>query len=777
MWIDRLALDLKTAIRSVARYPVAASIAILSLGAGIGAATITLTMRDVIFFNPPPLFADPDRLSSIGVTTVERSRGRVPAALYQQWTAAAPQGYTLAAALAPAMRDVRAADRTETVAVRAVTPGAFALLGVAPAIGRPFDSRAGMHREAILSHGAWGTLFAERADIIGQTVWIENAPYTVIGVMPRRFWWLSMNVVAVWTALDAHTVATSVLMDVVARRDPRTSSDDLQQRLQASAAAYLASLPAAQQRLRVNVASVGGTPLGGAIGPVPVILMGMSVLLTLFIACTNVAILMFSQWAAREHEIAIRASIGASRGRLVRTLVTESMAMAAAGAGVGVIVTLWLRDLIARNGDQAGMLDLSIRPAIFVQTAVIALAAGLATGLAPALLETRRLQRNPLRQLRSSDRVRQRWRHALVGVEIAITVALLVVAGALVSGYRRTLAYDPGFDPKPLMSLGVESPAGLDVDAVRGRLARIDGVAAVSPATSLPFTGPFAQASVAADAHGSGAMAANRADIADDYFATLAVGMRAGRGMTREEARSTQRIAIVNEALAARLWPQRTAIGAQLWIDGTAHDVIGVVADYSNATLRPVRPAVFLPLGPHSPKPTTMKFLVRFSGNAGSLAEQVRREIDEVVSQSTPLTVIQTIGAQEILVLTYPMAPLITLGLLLTAAGIYGVLAFAVARRAGELAVRVAVGARGRDLVALVLSQSLRLVAVGLMCGIGATFALTRIAQGSGGIFDSPGWEAFVIPAAIVLAVAFAATWFPCRRALRIDPVTVLRAN
>ena len=246
-------------------------------------------------------------------------------------------------------------------------------------------------------------------------------------------------------------------------------------------------LPADQRQVRVITSPMRGTPIGNSVGPFVIILLTGAVLLTLLIACTNVAVLMMAQWTSREHEIAIRASLGGARGRIVRSLLTESTLIAIAGGTLGVALTYALRGLAVRNVPTMALYDMTIDWTMIVQSGLVTIAAGLLTGVAPAFYETRRLHVNPLNAIRGSDRVRQRWRHALVVFEIAVTVALLVSTGAMLASYAKSLTDSPGFDTQPILSARVNDPEGLDPQLLLERLRALPGVASAEVATSVPF--------------------------------------------------------------------------------------------------------------------------------------------------------------------------------------------------------------------------------------------------------------------------------------------------
>jgi predicted permease len=784
LWLDHLMQDLRHAARSVAKYPVAAGVAVISLAGGIGATTAALTIRDVVFRKPPALYRAPNELSRLQIGSpanpIRPIGNLVPGRLYAIWrdtTAATP----LAAATPARMRDVRTSDRTETVRIRSITPEFFSVLGVDAAIGSTASSATG----AVLSHNVWQFMFGGRPDVIGQPLWIDNQPFVVAGVLPERFWFSTMDS-AVWTWLDANAVAAEPGLEVVARRQAGLAPAALEDQLQTGLAAYAGTLPAPERQLRLKASGVGGTPLGHMVPLAIPWMLGTAVLLTLLIACANVAILVIAQWTAREHEIAIRASLGASRSRIVRALVTESVVIATLGGLVGVCATMALRGLMVRNGGPfLRLYDLSIDPRILLQSILITLVTGVVAGIGPALLETRRLHGNPMRTLSSSDRVRQRWRHTLVVMEIAVTVALLVVTGSMVTIYRDQLKQDVGYRTHPLIAMRVENAAGVPTSRILEVVKQMTGVAAVAASTSIPFLASGPLEPVSTNAAGARGLRAERGSIDPDYFTTIDVPMRAGRAFTSSDSAET-RTAIVNELLAARLFPDGDAIGRQVWISGIPYEVVGVVAQYLNATLQPRDrdPKVFVPLATTRSDAKSMTFVVRASAEPSPVATAMRREIRKaapgnVVGSVFTLDQVIATGTQETLAGTAPLVPLIATGMLLTAAGIYGVLAFAIARRSKELALRVAIGASSREVVRLVTLHSVRLVAVGTIVGIGATFVLGRIvrASGGGGSFLDPRWPAFVIPIGIIVVIGALATFVPSRRALRINPAILLRAQ
>jgi putative ABC transport system permease protein len=785
---DQLVQDIRAAWRGLARYPVAAMVAVLSLAAGIGSTTATLTVRNAVFRNPPPLYRDPSELSRVRLASPTRQRGPVPAALFAVWMQDPTLRSAIAAGGPASARDARVDDRLDTLTVRPVTPELFALIGVEPVLGRAFDASAGP-MPVVISHQTWTRLFDGQSDALGKTLWLDRAPHVVVGVMPPRFWVVSMNDAA-WTPLDwlaaarpAHTSENADDFDVIAR-DRDMARGRMREALESGLARYQASLPAGHRQLRLLTSSVNGTPLAEQIAPYVVWLLGASVFLTLAIACTNVAILVIAQWTAREHEIAIRASLGASRGRVVRTLLMESVLMAAIGGGLGICATLALGGILARGGS-VSMFAFTIDPWIMSQAIVVTVLTGVLTGLAPALYETRRAQRNPSQLPMSSDGVRQRWRHALVIFEIAVTIALLVVVTATVSSYRRMLSAEVGYDTHGLIMARANLRKGISVEQMLDAIRATPGVAAVAPASAVPPGSGSAVRPVAADARSAERLPTDVSLIGVGYFDALGVPLLMGRGVNAADVSSGALVAIVNQELAARLWPRPNEradpIGRFVSIDDSRYQVIGVVPSFKGMALSPYRPGIYVPL-PETPDLGHVQFVIRANSNPSALVSPIRRALINLDGRQRGIAVytldeVVAIGGREVLSAVFPMVPLIATGLLLVAAGLYGVLTFAITRRSHELAIRLAIGATHQDLLQLVMRQSARLVCSGALLGIGLTLILTRLVQGRGGIFEAPGVHTFLIPLLIVCAVGIVSTLGPFRRAMRVSPVALLRSR
>lgn len=638
-------------------------------------------------------------------------------------------------------------------------------------------------KPAVLSRRVWFGLFGDRPDAIGSTIWIDGDPHTIVGVMPQPFWF-GETLATIWVPIDPARLTADDMLLAVARRPPALTHAGLAAALQPAFDAYVSRLPAAERQRRIVTRGVEGTPMGAQTALLLPYVLGASVTLTLIIACANVAILMIAQWTAREHEIAIRASLGASRGRIVGALLTESVLLAMIGGALGIATTFALRGiLVHRAGVNVSAFDLSIDPLVLLQSALITIASGLVAGLLPALYETRRLETNPLNSLSASDHERQRWRHALVVVEMTVTIALLVETGGMINGYQRTIEADLGFDRRPLLGAAVENPAGIRVPQLLAVVSRVPGVAAAAAASAVPYIGSSAKERIHADGASGADIAVDRIAASPGLFATLGVPIRDGRDFTPAD-RPASRIAIVTETLAKQLFPGRAAVGGRVAANAAVYEIVGVVADYSHYPMqvRSLASRLIVPLALDDAAAKRLQIVVRAAGDPAPLVQAMRRELRRappgtLVGGAFTYDEITRVGAAELLIGTAPLVPLVAIGMLLTTAGIYGVLAFAIARGSRELAVRVAIGATGRDLVRLVTAHSARLFVTGAACGIAITFGLSRIVRASGGagsVYD-PDWPSFVVPVAVVAVIGAVATWIPSRRAMKIDPAGVLR--
>jgi predicted permease len=787
-WLENLRRDVRSAWRNVRRNPGSALVIVLSLAGGIGAATVALVVRNVIFYNPPPLYQAPAELAKIQAAPRDRPilpmGADPPAALVARWREAL--GDRVAASIGGRPAEMERADGVDPITVRAVTPNLFAVLGINPVAGRLFDAAtSGRSGEDVLSYGIWQRSFAGRHDISGTKIRLNGLPVTIVGVLPQRFWFSAMTD-QVWVAVDPRLIPADTGLEVIVRRAPAMSAVALSALLQRGLDAYNSERAPNSPPLHMRVSRVEGTPMGAMMSLALPYIIGFAVTLTLFLGCANAAILLIAQWTERETDTAVRLSLGAGRGRLVRTLLTEAVFLSVA-AGVGGVLTAFAVRwwITTRSGIDLTMFDLSIAPRVLVDALLIAVGAGVLAGIAPAVYETARLQTNPLRGLQSSDRTRHRWSNALVIAEIAATVGLLVMTTSMVSAYQRIKNARFGFDTSHIAVAIVNNAGGIPVRPLLDGAHAAPGVRAAAMAVNAPLFGGRSRQDVAANAIGESAVRAQANAVTSDFFTAFGVAMRGGRTFTEHETPESG-VAIVNEALARRLFGRGPFVNQQIWIEKVPRLVVGVVSDYATSWTEfdTIEPKVFVPLAPQ-PKAARGLVLIARADNPSTILQPLQRTIRTVGGPDTSVTDVYTYSQMlgivntEWLVSIAPLGPLIAIGIALTAAGIYGVLAFAIARRTRELALRVALGATARDQVRLVAGRSARLVAIGAGGSVGVTFVLAQIARiaGAAGTVMEPPWTAFALPVVIMVTVAAIATWLPTRRARRIDPALLLRTT
>ena len=788
-WLDDLQRDLRAAWRNVRRHPVSALVIVLSLAGGIGAATVALVIRNVIFYNPPPLYQAPEELAKVQAAPRDRpilpAGSDPPAALVARWRESL--GDRLAASIGGRPADMERAEGVEPVVVRAVTPNLFALLGIRPVAGRLFETNtSGLTGEILIGYGMWQRSFHGRAEVVGSKVRLNGLPVTIVGVLPQGFWFSGMSD-QVWAAVDPRLIPASTDVAVIVRRPPGMSDTALTATLQRGVDAHNRERRPEAPALHMRVSRVQGTPMGADMSLALPFIMAFAVTLILFLGCANAAILLIAQWTARETDTAVRSSLGAGRSRLVRTLLTEAVLLSMTAGICGVLATFGVRWWIAnRSGINLAMFDLSIPPHVLANALFLSVSAGMLAGLAPALYETARLQTNPLRGLQASDRTRHRWSNGLVIAEIAVTVALLVMTTSLVTAYQRIRNAHFGFDTSHVAVSLVSNPDGIAIRPLLDRARAVPGVHAAALAVDVPLFGGRSRQDVASDAEGDGATRAQSNAITPDFFSVFDVGLREGRTFAEHETPESG-VAIVNETLARRLFGHGPFAGRQIWIGKTPHQVVGVVSDYATSWTEfdAIDPKVFIPLAPQARAGRGLTLIAQADGNPVALLQPLQRAIQTFGGRKAAVTDAYTYAQMlatmsgEWLVTIAPLGPLVAIGMALTTAGIYGVLAFAIERRTRELAVRVALGATARDQVALVSRRSARLVAIGAGGSVAVAFVLARIAHiaGGAGSYMDPPWTAFVLPVVIMVVVAAIATWLPTRRARRIDPAILLRTT
>jgi predicted permease len=819
--------DVRYAVRWLRRSPGFAAVAILSLGLGIGFTTAIFAVVDALLLRPLPVAA-PDRL--VDVYTNGSDGDRHSTSSYPDYLdlAAGNEVFSGMAAYSPMFAAVNHGGRSRLTMGEVVTANYFQVLGVPAALGRTFvagDDAPGAARVAMIAHHVWLRDFGGDPSAVGRTLKIKGHAYEVVGVLPPRFTGMvPMLLPEIWIPVrQVEDVEPSGIQEMTPSPTGTSRIDRRGQRWMfmrarlkdgAAQADAQANLDVLMARLRAEhpqtnkdrtVALVAtrdvrvhpdadGLLRWGLLGTL------LAVSLVLLIACANVAGMLLARASARHKEVALRLAVGASRGRLVQQLVTESVVLALAGAVVGVLLAAWAIQAIGAIPLPVPVplsLDLRLDTRVMAAAVAAALATGLLAGLAPALRASRPALASDLKGDAPAAEVGgRRWslRDGLVAAQIAVTALLLVTSGLLVRSLLASERAELGFrrDGVAIVSFDL-SMSGYDVeragrffDEAERRVRALPGVDGFARASRTPFSINYNRTNVAvpgvqqaADELGTPTQSA---DVSPGYFEALGIPLLDGRAFTAGDRPDTPRVAVINESMARKYWPGRSAVGQrvhQRTLSGAAIEIVGVVADHKLQTVgEPAQPAIHFAI---AQRPTPFGVLVASTrGDATALLTALRETLLGLEPELLFLDN-QTMAAQVDATL-FPVraaAFLVALfsgtGLLLAAMGLYGVIAYAVARRTREIGIRIALGAEPGGVLRMVMRQGLTLAAAGWAVGVllAVAAAQTLAAQLYGiSAGDPVAWGGAAV---VLLAVAVLANALPARRAARIDPVVALR--
>ena len=810
--LEEVIHDVRYAVRQLGRSPGFTVVAALTLAIGIGATTAIFSAVNAVVLRPLP-FRDPDQLvrvySSSPTTTASDEVSPKTFAVWRRES----RSFERMAAIETRSFTFAGGDQLpqRAVGVR-TTADYFPMLGVPPMLGRTFTAEEdvpGRDRVAVLSHRFWLARFGGDASAVGRIVRLNALPFVVIGVMPQDFD-VSANNVDLWTPIaftaeEAANVETGYL-DVIARLGPRVTAD----RAQAELSAITRRIDEGESRLDRNARVVAyESDLVGTYRPRLFILLG-AVALVLLIACVNVANLLLVRGASRGKEIAIRAALGAGRGRVIRQLLAESVVLGVVGAAGGLAVAvLALRGLAGASPEGVPRLDqASIDGVALAFTMVVALASSVIFGLVPALRSAAPDLHNVLKQggrssgSAPSDRVRQ----GLVVVEVALALVLLVSAGLLIRSAILLQRVDPGLVAENLWTGAVTLPQAeySDPQRVTSTFERIvngvqdipsvqsAAVVSVAPFTGLRALGLFVPEGRPVDDRNT--LMANFRLTSPGLFRTLGVPVRVGRDFSDRDDASAPKVAVVNEAFARLAWPGESAVGKRFLGPGDRgpdgpllREVVGVVGDTREDGLREERrPAVYYPIRQVSPPlwgavQNSMFLVARTGVDPRGITKSVQAVVTNL-DRGLPVFGVRSMEERmaELLATARFTTQLLTtlgvVGLLLALVGIYGVVAYVVSLRTREIGVRVALGASPARVVALVVAQGLRPVLAGVALGAVAAAAVTNVLASQLFGVGSTDPLTFVAVSVLVAAAAALAAALPARKAARIDPVTVLGA-
>ena len=805
--------DLRYGARTLMRRPGAALIAVCTLALGIGANTAIFTLLDKVLIRPLPV-EQPHQLVSFA-----RDTGGAPESYsYPLYADLRDRNDVLSGVVAYFQQPFSLSDgsQTERVIGQIVSGNYFAALGVRPALGRFFlpeeDRTPGTHPVTVISHGLWRRRFGADPAAIGKTISLNGYRYMVVGVAPAEFTGtLRGTVNDVYVPAMMQTQAqpgrNSKLDDrhsgwlrLIGRLKPNVSRERAQTALSSLTEEAKKSFPTSNDQARVFLTngSHGHTDHVSDLSLPLKLLMG-AVGLVLLIACANVANLLLARAAARRKEIAVRLAVGASRGRIVRQLLTESLILAVAGGGAGLMVAVWLIGLLLGFQQQTSFLpralDGGLDGRVMGFTFGLSLLTGIVFGLAPALQAAKPDLVPALKEeIPRPGARRLSLRNLLVVTQVALSLIVLIGAGLCVKSLRALQAIDPGFEPAKVLTASFDLSLN-GYNEARGqqfqtqlaeRVAALPGVEAVSFARIVAFSAGVWTRSATLEGYQpqpNERLSFDFNAIGPNYFQTLGAQIGRGREFTPQDAAGAPRVVVINEATARRYWPGQDVVGKRLKygnVDQFA-EIVGVVRDgkYKSLT-EATRPAIYVPLQQNFVPEVTLH--ARTTSDAPALLAAVRREAQSL-DPLLPVYNLRTLAQQKDgLLHAESLAAALSalfglLALSLAAVGIYGVLSCVVTERTREMGIRLSLGARPRDLLKLVVGQGMIMTLIGLVIGVGASFALTRLIEKFlFGVSPTDPLIFAMIP--ILLAgVALIACWIPARRATKVDPLVALRCE
>ena len=809
-WLEEFRDDVRFAARQLAHAPAFTLVAALTLALGIGATTAIFSVVHAVVLRPLP-FPEPDRVMSVG----EDWQGRVSSASVGNFTDYRThlKSFSSLAAKQFVSYNLAEGDQPERIVGGRVTHTWFDVIGIAPLYGRVFtadEDKPGNDRVVVLSHRLWTRRFGANPSIVDRVVRLNSEPYAVLGVMPPQFD-ITSDSEELWTPV-AFTAAQMAehdehFLECIGRLARSVSVEQARAELRTLYPQMQAQYPGNNQ-VKLGVLKPFQETLVGDYRQRLLVLLG-AVSLVLLIACGNVANLLLARGGLRAREIALRAAVGAGRGRIVRQLLTETLVLALAGAALGLALA-WVAVpvLVASSPEGVPRLEQAGLDSVVLAFALgAAFLSALVAGLAPALRTARTDLRATLNEGgRGGTAGRDRLRTALVALEVALALMLLVGAGLLVRSALNLQRIDPGFDPRGVLSARITLPEARYDNPTRlvrtfeelaERLAQAPGVEAAALNSQGPLVpgGSSNGLLPAGKPFSSDAVTQSALNIVTlDYFRTMRIPLKRGRLFTGDDRRGAPLVMVVNESAARGLFPGEDPIGKQVGCCEGGPDnpryktIIGVVGDTrSSGPAEDAEPEFFLPIE-QSPDiawrwiQNSMTLVARSrTGDAGALINIARGAV-RAIDPTVPLFQVRTMEQRMQTALaqarfnTLLMLLLGSIGLVLAAIGVYGVIAYFVAQRQQEIGIRMALGAKGPDVVRMVVRQGMQPVVLGIALGLAAALAASRLltAYVHGVTTTDPLTFAAVV--ALLGTVALVATALPARRAVRIDPTRVLNS-
>jgi len=787
--------NLRFAIRTLARRPGFTLAAVLTLGLGIGANTAIFTLIDSVLLSPLPYDA-PDRL--VRVLRVHPT-ARYTAFSYPDLRDLRDENTVFTEVAGHAFGRWALTGSGDPVLLEAcrVTEGFFDILGVTAERGRlfrPEDFRAGAEKTVVLDHSTWLSRFGGDVEIIGKQIRLQDDLHTVVGVLPEGAIQYPSSDIDVWAParLGENDGRGSRWLGAIARLEPGASLQQAQFEAHVIADRLARAHPEANRDRTITLEPLRDHMVADVQALLLVLMAAVGVIL--LIACANVANLLLARATSRAREIAIRMAMGAGRRHILRQLLTESVGLALLGGIVGVVFAFWCVDAflalspekLPRQGEIG--VDLSV----LGFSVAVGVLTGLLAGLLPALQGSRPRLSETLKEgdARSgTGRSRRRMRSALAGAQIALSAALLIAAGLLLKSFAQLLDVDPGFRPERVVSVGLALPssrypdrsATLSLyDRLTAEIGSLPRVSAVATGSMLPLSGHnWCNGFILEGRQDEEEDCAEFRAVSPDYFRVMGVRVLAGRTFSDADDEDATRVAVIDETLARRYWAGESAIGHEITIFDEPRTIVGVVAATRDFGLdsRP-KQTIYLP---HRQRPLPFTNIVaRTASDAASLLPAIRTRVWSL-DPDLPIYGLATLESMVSSSVAAPrfrsalLAAFAMLALTLAAIGIYSVIAYDVSQRTREIGVRVALGARGVDVIRQVVADAGRVAVLGLATGLLIAALATRALRSFLFHVQPLDTTVYVAVTLFLLVVALAATYVPARRASRTDPMSALR--